>query len=593
MPKQHSADIICAKVFKAGDLNYRCSSCGMDDTCVMCAECFHSSHGKISDESNQHEVSCHVVSQDGGCCDCGDEEAWKRPLGCQIHVKSSDTSQENPLETAARLILKHKLQSVIDYVIQALGCWAFTPQSAPSALLSPPEATDFDDDDEIIMILWNDERHNFDEVEEVVTRASPLDMQKYTEPESYGTFVAKGVDTFGRQAIVHEKDLGDQLLFSYPYTVTIFSNLTDLLGLFHTIGLSASLCKKKDYFHQETAAYLVRWLAKFVQSSGVVAQCVAEILQQNVDTLAKVDIGHDFSQLLENHFKEHIKDSWFTKTIHIPTDPTISSLAKLDLLLMLDIRLWKSVRSSLKSIYVTSLLRTPESKIFLAERYALAYWRITNDFMINDREPPLNIAMMSVQLFTVPSIAAHLVMNFEMIQRMFHCVVIFFISGANIAVDASCAEQVRSQILRMQHSLPLDCSKNRCFSNHRYLHITKDMDYIFSHGIVKQSVATRMTSVDTSTSEVTDWQTSMSESFASFVVTFCGLDPMKRQEGEHVVFESTWWHNLFSFLFEHATIIAKFLGLFEATEGLCFMMHRLELFIEVIDYLKATKLVCF
>jgi hypothetical protein len=42
----------------------------MDKTCIICQECF---------EKSNHE-NHRVMKQIGvnGCCDCGDEEAWKK-----------------------------------------------------------------------------------------------------------------------------------------------------------------------------------------------------------------------------------------------------------------------------------------------------------------------------------------------------------------------------------------------------------------------------------------------------------------------------------------------------------------------------------
>lgn len=46
-----------------------------------------------------------VASDDGGCCDCGDPEAWNRPLGCHFHeppdaaAAASDTLAEDAMDT--------------------------------------------------------------------------------------------------------------------------------------------------------------------------------------------------------------------------------------------------------------------------------------------------------------------------------------------------------------------------------------------------------------------------------------------------------------------------------------------------------------
>lgn len=64
----------CGYVFKRGDMAWNCRTCQTDSTCVLCDACFQAS------DHRGHEVSFHQTSP-GGCCDCGDIEAWA-PAGC-------------------------------------------------------------------------------------------------------------------------------------------------------------------------------------------------------------------------------------------------------------------------------------------------------------------------------------------------------------------------------------------------------------------------------------------------------------------------------------------------------------------------------
>lgn len=51
----------------------------MDNTCVLCVECF-----KVS--AHRHHKYKMGQSGGGGCCDCGDTEAWKRDPFCELHA---------------------------------------------------------------------------------------------------------------------------------------------------------------------------------------------------------------------------------------------------------------------------------------------------------------------------------------------------------------------------------------------------------------------------------------------------------------------------------------------------------------------------
>ena len=60
----------CGRLFSSNEIVYRCSTCGVDPTCVMCSRCY-------DDKAHPgHEVMFYSSSGRGGCCDGGDPEAW-------------------------------------------------------------------------------------------------------------------------------------------------------------------------------------------------------------------------------------------------------------------------------------------------------------------------------------------------------------------------------------------------------------------------------------------------------------------------------------------------------------------------------------
>lgn len=72
---------VCGRVFKMGEPTYSCRECGMDPTCVLCVNCFKQSAHK----NHKYKMS---TSSGGGCCDCGDNEAWKHDPYCDEHIVS-------------------------------------------------------------------------------------------------------------------------------------------------------------------------------------------------------------------------------------------------------------------------------------------------------------------------------------------------------------------------------------------------------------------------------------------------------------------------------------------------------------------------
>lgn len=111
----------CGYVFKRGDIAWNCRTCQTDSTCVICDNCFKNSNHE------GHEVFFHRTTP-GGCCDCGDAEAWKLQGCCDAHrPKGQDiveSSGDDPDE-AVRMAQKGRVQGIE------------TLQHAPTAL--PPK----------------------------------------------------------------------------------------------------------------------------------------------------------------------------------------------------------------------------------------------------------------------------------------------------------------------------------------------------------------------------------------------------------------------------------------------------------------------
>ncbi|KAL3924864.1 MAG: hypothetical protein SGILL_000787 [Bacillariaceae sp.] len=78
----------CGYVFKRGDIAWNCRTCQTDSTCVICDNCFRDSN------HDGHEVYFHRTTP-GGCCDCGDAEAWKVEGCCENHRPQVDEETES------------------------------------------------------------------------------------------------------------------------------------------------------------------------------------------------------------------------------------------------------------------------------------------------------------------------------------------------------------------------------------------------------------------------------------------------------------------------------------------------------------------
>ncbi|KAF8105073.1 hypothetical protein N665_0163s0043 [Sinapis alba] len=96
---------VCGSVWGHNDIAYRCRTCENDPTCAICVPCFQNGN------HSSHDYS--TIYTGGGCCDCGDETAWKRDGFCSKHKGSE---QIQPLSA--------DLASSVGPVLDALfACW--------------------------------------------------------------------------------------------------------------------------------------------------------------------------------------------------------------------------------------------------------------------------------------------------------------------------------------------------------------------------------------------------------------------------------------------------------------------------------------
>ncbi|TYH34324.1 hypothetical protein ES332_D13G121200v1 [Gossypium tomentosum] len=78
---------VCGAVWGSNDIAYRCRTCEHDPTCAICVPCFQNGNHKDHDYT--------IIYTGGGCCDCGDETAWKQEGFCTKHIGSE---QIRPLD---------------------------------------------------------------------------------------------------------------------------------------------------------------------------------------------------------------------------------------------------------------------------------------------------------------------------------------------------------------------------------------------------------------------------------------------------------------------------------------------------------------
>lgn len=99
---------VCGKVWKQDELAYKCKTCERDPTCVVCVQCF-----KLGNHVG-HDYA--MVRTAGGCCDCGDVQAWRPGGFCSMH--SGACAEDDDPSSAMPLKLKSELIEVVAAVAQ-------------------------------------------------------------------------------------------------------------------------------------------------------------------------------------------------------------------------------------------------------------------------------------------------------------------------------------------------------------------------------------------------------------------------------------------------------------------------------------------
>ena len=238
----------CGHIFKQGEASYHCMTCTDDATCVLCARCF---------DSSDHEGHLFHISPspgNSGCCDCGDEEAWKRPVRCAIHTAEGGITEPPTviIPDDLSIAISITIGKVLDYFCDVISC---SPENLrqpktvvdikkdeSSSRLDPrqyPPGDLFELDPEYALVLWNDEKHTVQEVLHQVARACH-------QTEAFGTKRAHETDEIGRSVVTHSRNLPDLLKIAI---------------VIEQIKVTVTIRSSRDTFREQMCATIIQWLS--------------------------------------------------------------------------------------------------------------------------------------------------------------------------------------------------------------------------------------------------------------------------------------------------------------------------------------------
>ena len=343
LTEMDSPPSMCGRVFKLGEPTYFCRECGKDTTCVLCAECFkHSLH--------RHHKYKMGTSQGGGCCDCGDVEAWKSHPLCDIHAKGAEQKTESkgfPEDVAERARI----------AFEAILGYAFDLLTVTHTTGLPPDLKqmyDFNSPGHFCLVLFNDETHSFEQVLSAMAKVMKSPQRDVIE-------VVNKVDREGR-AIVKSAEFG--------VCKELREELLQCMSRANQQPIKAEVLNVDVISHQYFALKLLSWLHKVVSCSEGLRSVLNSIL-----------LGTGLY-------------------------PGASIVERL---LDKDVDLWKSARVAWHRLLMASLLMDYDSKKALAKIFAKKYGTVMKEFIRDDHDHGISIVSLSVQLFTVPTLAHYLI----------------------------------------------------------------------------------------------------------------------------------------------------------------------------------------
>ncbi|KAL3265904.1 hypothetical protein HHI36_010094 [Cryptolaemus montrouzieri] len=331
---------VCTRVFKMGEPTYSCRECGMDNTCVLCVDCFRKS------EHRNHKYKM-GTSLGGGCCDCGDVEAWKRDPYCEIHMAGIDCAKQGGISTAFEERARIAFEAVLWYAFLLL-----TSEQISDIRFCFSSEKRFNID-MYCTILYNDEVHTFEQVISTLSRVLKCNQRNAI------AFVTN-IDREGR-AVVKCSD--------FQHCNELRTEIEKYTSRHGNKPLKVIVSHAHIIAHQLFSLRLLAWLQGFLGNGEGFRRIFAEVALK----------------------------------------PQGSELCIIKGVLLRDSSLWKSARAHWHRLFISGMLPEYENKKALAKIFTKNYGHVMKDFIRDDHDHSYSIASLSVQLFPTPTIAHHLI----------------------------------------------------------------------------------------------------------------------------------------------------------------------------------------
>lgn len=414
----------CARKFNPAEPIYRCVTCGHDATCVLCTYCFNPKNHE------GHQVSMDIADRNNeGICDCGDPEAWTRPVVCksasQPEIKEEVSYNHEKFQRGAKQIIADIVDYIIDIFVLApwslpafheqivelnfeslKGAW----QEASDRSSLPREKYGNDPnfpsaEPSHVLCFWNDEYHNYPEAQDRIRATTNCNLHTSQR-------IAEQIDSKG-MVYLYEGDL---------------QSACAKFKIASATGLASSVITARDQLRYEIASSLASVLKELVEfpiasiQNGV-RQALCEVLLEKYDSFTaphctindanreKVTglldeagkIPPNPVNRLRSGLELHSLAGNKLETLMVGNQDDYPRQSRFQLLLFLEIRFWKSLRKTIHSILTPVMLSHLEYKSTFCEHSLEIYPHLVYQMAYLDREWRTHaLGDLSVQFFTCP-----------------------------------------------------------------------------------------------------------------------------------------------------------------------------------------------
>uniref|UniRef100_A0A4W3H8E2 E3 ubiquitin-protein ligase n=1 Tax=Callorhinchus milii TaxID=7868 RepID=A0A4W3H8E2_CALMI len=394
-----------------------------------------------------------TTSGGGGFCDCGDTEAWKQGPYCQKHEPTAlEAMEEDPLAHLSEDMIGRTYNIFAIAFKYAVDILTWVKEDELPLGLELPEK-----EDAYFCMLFNDEVHTYEQVIYTLQKAVNCTQK---EAVSFATTV----DRDGRRSVRY----GDFQFCEQAKTVIVRNTSRQ------TKPLKVQVMHSSVVAHQSFGIKLLVWLSHVIGYSGGLRRILCQVgLQQG---------------------------------------PNEENSSLVDKLMLCDSKLWKGARNIYHQLFMSSLLMDLKYKKLFAVRFAKNYERLQTEYVNDDHDREFSVTDLSVQIFTVPSLARMLITD----ENLMTTIIQTFMDHLMRQRDS----HVRFQFERY--------TAIQAFKFRRVQSLIGDLKYVL-------------------VSKPTEWTDRLREKFLEGFEVFLellkrmqGMDPVTRQVGQHIEMEPEW-----------------------------------------------------